>query len=175
MAVAAGNKGKITFMTSAGSTYEVLAEMGAWSISGPGLNMIPYSAFQDERGRQKPGMPTAQTVTFDGYADPKSTDVGKNLQSLLITYLSSGTSIYPTSDCKGGTTAGPSQFRLWACDDSSLDGYGWWVQEKSTALSRKSYITSMEVGQEKNSVSTIAFTMAVTGGNLVFQSSNPAP
>jgi len=171
MAVAAGNKGKVTIQTSgAGSDYTV-AEMGTWSISGPGLNMIPYSAFQDERGRQKPGMMTAQTVTFNGYAD-FSTDVGVNMQDLLVTYLSSGTSIYPSSHGKGGTSDSPQSLKLWANDDSSLDGYGWWTQQVTTALTRKTYVTSVEIGQDKEGVGTIAFTLAVTGGNMAWQSSS---
>jgi len=171
MAVAAGNKGKVTMRTSAGGAARTVAEMGAWTISGPGLNMIPYSAFQDERGRQKPGMMTAQTVTFNGYAD-FSTDVGQNMQSLLVTYLSSGTSIYPSSHGKGGSSAEPMGLKLWANDDSSLEGYGWWTQEVTTALTRKTYVTNVEIGQSKEGVGTIGFTLAVTGGNVIWQSSS---
>jgi len=163
MAVAAGNKGKITMYTSKGADVEI-AEMGAWTISGPTLSMIDYGAFGDERGRQKPGMVEAQTVSFDGYCDfSTATPTG---QARLITFLSSGTPIYSSSD--PASTNGPSRLKLWANDDATLDGYGYWAQTSSTTLNVKSYITSLEVGQDMGGVQTIAFTLAVTGGALTF-------
>jgi len=166
MAVASGNKGKVTLYTSAGQNAEV-AEMGAWTISGPTLSMIDYGAFGDERGRQKPGMVEAQTISFNGYCD--FTTGSNDAQAKLVTYLSSGTPIYSSST--PGTTAGPSRLRLWANDDLTLPGYGYWSQSSSTAptiLTVKSYVTSLEVGQDMGGVQTIAFTLAVTGGALEF-------
>ena len=162
MAVASGNKGKVTLYTSAAQNAEV-AEMGEWTISGPTLNMIDYGAFGDERGRQKPGMVEAQTLSFNGYCD--FTTGSNDAQAKLVTYLSSGTPIYSSS--KQAST-GPFRLRLWANDDATLPGYGFWTQTSSTTLSVKSYVTSLEVGQDMGGVHTIAFTLAVTGGAMVF-------
>jgi len=163
MTVAAGNKGKVTMFTSQGDNAEI-AEMGEWTISGPTLNMIDYGAFGDERGRQKPGMVEAQTLSFNGYCD--FTTGSNNAQARLITFLSSGTPIYSSSD--PASTNGPSRLRLWANDDTDLPGYGFWAQSSSTTLTVKSYVTSLEVGQDMGGVQTIAFSLAVTGGAMVF-------
>jgi len=167
MAVAAGNKGKVTIYTSSAQNAEI-AEMGAWTISGPTLNMIDYGAFGDERGRQKPGMVEAQTLTFNGYCD--FTTGSNNAQERLITFLSSGTPIYSSSKPAAG---GPSRLRLWANDDSTLDGYGFWAQTSSTTLNIKSYVTALEVGQDMGGVHTISFTLAVTGGAMTWHSTTP--
>ena len=161
MAVAAGNQGSVTVWTSSGSPNKTVGEMGSWSISGPALNMIDFSAFGDTRGRQKPGMMTAQTVTFDGYHDETST-----AQTKLQTWLSSGTPIYASS--KLGI---PCYLRLWANTDSDLEGRGFWAQTSSTSLSVKTYVTGLEVGQNKDGVGTIAFTLGVTGGSLTWTTS----
>jgi len=161
MAVAAGNQGSVTVWTSAGSSNSVVGEMGMWSISGPTLNMIDFSAFGDTRGRQKPGMMTAQTITFDGYHDVSST-----AQTKLQTWLSSGTPIYASS--KPGV---PCYLRLWANTDSDLEQYGFWAQSSSTSVSVKTYITGFETGQNKDGVATISFTAAVTGGSMVWTTS----
>ena len=161
MAVASGNQGSVTVWTTSGSPNFTVAEMGTWSISGPGLNMVDVSAFGDERGRQKPGMRTAQTITFDGYHDESTGSV--SVQTRLQTWLSSGTPIY------GSTKTGPPcKLRLWANTDSDLEGFGFWTQSSSTTLAVKTYVTGLEVGQEKDGVQTVAFTLAVTGGNYVW-------
>jgi hypothetical protein len=167
MAVAAGKDGKITLFTSKGNNVEV-AEMGTWTISGPGLNMVDHGAFGDERGRQKPGMVTPQTITFDGYQD-FSTGTN-NAQEKLVRFLSSGTPIYSSTGTGYSTAApgSPSRLRLWANDDSSLDGWGYWTQSSSTTLSVKTYITGMEIGQSMDGVATISFNAAVTGGAMSF-------
>ena len=164
MTVAAGNKGKVTMFTSQASNAEI-AEMGEWTISGPTLNMIDYGAFGDERGRQKPGMVEAQTLSFNGYCD--FTTGSNNAQDRLITFLSSGTPIYSSSK-PVPSSSGPSRLRLWANDDTDLPGYGFWAQSSSTTLTVKSYVTSLEVGQDMGGVQTIAFSLAVTGGAMVF-------
>lgn len=156
MAVAAGNQGSVTVWTTSGSPNMTVGEMGSWSISGPALNMIDFSAFGDTRGRQKPGMMTAQTITFEGYHDLSST-----AQTRLQTWLSSGTAIYASS--KLGV---PCYLRLWANTDSDLEGFGFWTQTSSTNLSVKTYITGLETGQNKDGVATISFTAAVTGGSM---------
>lgn len=165
MAVAIGNQGKVTVWTSSGAPANfTVAEMGNWTISGPGLNMVDVSAFGDERGRQKPGMRTAQTITFNGYHDQStgSTDFLAT-QERLQTWLSSGTPIYASS--KLGC---PCYLRLWANTDSDLDQFGFWAQQASTSLAVKTYVTGLELGQEKDGVGTIAFTLAVTGANYVW-------
>jgi hypothetical protein len=163
MAVAAGRDGKITMFTSSAGNSEI-AEMGTWSISGPGLGMVDLAAFGDERGRQKPGMVSPQTITFDGYAD-MSTDFEPTLtvfpQRRLQTFLSSGTPIYSST---AAVPTGPTRFRLWENDDATLDGHGYWTQSSSTTLNVKTYITGMEVGQSVDGVATISFTASVTGG-----------
>ena len=161
MAVASGNKGSVTVWTSSGTPNKTVGEMGSWSISGPGLNMIDISAFGDTRGRQKAGMRTAQTITFDGYFDQTST-----AQTKLQTWLSSGTPIYATS--KLGL---PCYLRLWANTDSDIEQFGFWTQSASTSLSVKTYVTGLELGQEAGGVQTVAFTLAVTGGNYVWTTS----
>lgn len=165
MAVSAGRKGSVTVWTSSGTGNLTVAEMGSWSISGPSLNMIDFGSFGDERGRQKPGMMTAQTITFDGYHDV-STSTGPSPQAHLQVYLSSGTPIYASS--KLGI---PCYLRLWANTDSDLSQFGFWAQTSSTSLSVKSYVTGMEVGQNKDGVGTISFTVAVTGGSMVWTTS----
>jgi len=169
MAVASGKNGKITMYTSKGANLEI-AEMGEWTISGPTLNMVDYSAFGSERGRQKPGMVEAQTISFNGYAD-FSTESGITGHAKLITYLSSGTPIYSSTQPGGSTYAGgtPNRLKLWANDDNTLPGYGWWAQTSSTGgWGIKTYVTSLEVGQDMGGVGTIAFTLAVTGGAMQF-------
>jgi len=158
MAIAVGNQGSVTVWTSSGTPNNTVGEMGNWTISGPGLNMIDASAFGDERGRQKPGMRTAQTLTFDGYYDQTST-----AQNYLQTWLSSGTPIYASSKLDI-----PCHLRIWANTDTDLEQYGFWALATSTSLSVKSYVTGLEVGQEKDGVQTVAFTMAVTGANMVW-------
>jgi len=167
MAVAAGRKGSITIVSSSQNNL-VVAEMGNWTISGPGLNMIDYSAFGDERGRQKPGMPTAQTITFDGYHDQSISTGSSNIQAKMLTWLSSGTPILNST--KIGPK-GPRFLRLWANDDTTLEGYGFWAQTSSTSLSVKSYVTSVETAQNMDGVATVSYTMAVTGGNLQWTTS----
>ena len=173
MAVAAGKDGKVTVFTSSGSGEQEIAEMGAWSISGPSLNLVEHSAFGDERGRQKVGMMTPQTITFDGYADLSTgndTTLDVFPQRRLMTFLSSGTPIYPSS--KPAAAGGPRKFRLWANDDATLTGYGFWsLDPSSTSLATKIYITGVEVGQGMDNVQTISFTAAVTGAIMEWSSS----
>ena len=169
MAVAAGKDGKVTIFTSSGSGAAEIAEMGSWTISGPSLNMIDHAAFGDERGRQKPGMSAPQTITFDGYCD--FTTGSNNAQERLLTFLSSGTPVYPSS--KQAAATGPRKLRLWANDDTTLDGSGYWEQTSSTSLSVKTYITSVEVGQNMDGVQTISFTAAVTGAVMAWYGSTP--
>jgi hypothetical protein len=173
MAVAAGKDGKVTIFTSSGSGEQEIAEMGTWSISGPSLNLVEHSAFGDERGRQKIGMMTPQNITFDGYADLSTgndTTLDVFPQRRLITFLSSGTPIYASS--KPAAASGPRKLRLWANDDATLTGYGFWsLDPSSTTLATKIYITGVEAGQSMDGVSTISFTAAVTGANMVWSSS----
>ena len=173
MAVAAGKDGKVTVFTSSGSGAVEIAEMGEWTISGPSLNLLEHSAFGDERGRQKVGMISPQTITFNGYADLStalSTALDVFPQRRLLTFLSSGTPIYASS--KPAAAGGPRKLRLWANDDSALEQYGFWsLDPSSTTLSTKIYITGVEVGQSMDNVHTISFTAAVTGATLGWSTS----
>ena len=148
--------------------------MGAWTISGPGINMIENSAFGVERGRLSPGMVTAQTITFDGYGDFSGGTT--SVQALLQTYLSSGTPIYSSSKpAKHVGVANVSRLKLWANDDATLPGYGYWAQSSaasSSVTTVKTYITGLEVGQNMDGVQTISFTAAVTGGAMTFSTSS---
>ena len=157
MAVAEGRNGKITLFTSDASTaaHEV-AEMGEWSISGISRNMIDFSAFGDVTMKHKPGMLDPGTLTFNGWFDATDTTG----QQSLIVYLTSGTLIASSS------SSYPNRLRLWANDDTSFDGYGFF--QVPAGANCGVYITGMETGTNKDGLCSISFTAKITGNTMQF-------
>ena len=158
MAVAEGRNGKITIFNSSSATtaMHTVAEMGEWSISGITRNTIDFTAFGDTVQKHKPGMLDPGTLTFNGWFDA-SDSTG---QQQFITLLSSGTLIASSS----GTF--PNRLRLWTNDDTSFDGYGYF--EVPAAQYAGVYITSMEVGTNKDGLCSVSFTGKITGGLMTF-------
>ena len=152
MAVAEGRNGKITVQSN--STKHTVAEMGNWSISGISRDMIEYTAFGDTVKKFKPGMVDGGQVTFSGFYDG-SDSTG---QKALIAALSSGVAI-------SNTTGRPHKMRLWANDDASFDSYGFW---SCVGSSGELYVTSMDLGQDKNGLGTVSFTLKVSKGLLAW-------
>jgi hypothetical protein len=161
MAVSEGRNGKIT-VVEMGSTYQTVhtvAELGTWSISGFNRDMIEYTAFGDTVKKWKPGMLDGGTITFTGFYD--GTD--STGQVRLVTALSSGGAI------GNSTAAGKvSKLRLWANDDPSFDGYGFW---SCTGSAGQIYITTVDLSQDKNGLGTISFTAKVSKGELAWSTS----
>jgi hypothetical protein len=157
MAVAEGRLGKVTVYLATDATSSVapqtVAELGEWSISGISRNMIDYTAFGDTVAKHKPGMLDPGTVTFSGFFD--RTDSTGQVQ--LITSLTSGGAI------SNSTTRVLKHLRLWANDDTTFDGYGYF---SCTGSSGEVYITSMETGTNKDGICTITFTGKVTKGAM---------
>jgi len=157
MAVAEGRNGKITiFPTSGSTTQHEIAEMGEWSISGINRNLIECSKFGDVTMRHRPGMLDPGTFTFSGWYD--ATD--STGQALLVTMLSSGTLIASSSN---GT---PNRLRLWAQDDTSFSGYGYW--QVPAGSESGVYITGLETGTNKDGLCSISFTGKITGALMTF-------
>ena len=161
MTVAIGWKGNVTVRTSA-ATNMTIAEMGSWSISGPTRNMVEISAFGDKTGRQELGTLTAQTMTFDGFYD--GTDTG---MTAIIQALSSAGPIA----CSTAGSTYPARLQLWAQNDNTRDGYGWWALSTAGTTTAKIYITGMELGQSKDGIGTISFTAAAVGDDLAWTTS----
>ena len=160
MAVAIGWHGNVTIRTS--STDRPVAEMGSWSISGPNRNMVEVNAFGDSVARQELGTLTGQTITFEGYHDAAS---ATSQQNVLIGLAGSGAPVYGCSD-----QGMPSKLRLWANDDTSLPGYGFWALSTADSTTSAVYITNVEVAQSKDGLETISFTGAVSGADLKWSS-----
>jgi hypothetical protein len=58
--------------------------------------------------------------------------------------------------------------RLWANYDSNFDGYGFW---SCVGSSGELYVTSMDLGQDKNGLGTVSFTIKVSKGLLTWSTS----
>ena len=164
MAVNGGRNGSITVFSSS-QNKQTIAEMGSWTISGPTLNMVDHTAFGQEDVRSKRGIMGAQTITFSGYHD-RTDSTG---QHRLLTWLSSGREIECSSS--HGLGKNPYEMRIWANTDSDLDGYGFWMQSTLGGAEANIYITGVDVAQSKDGLETIAFTAAVTGGDLIWRTS----
>jgi hypothetical protein len=169
MAIAEGKHGKITVRTivvttsTAGDVYtptpHTIAEMGTWSVGGQNRDMIEYTAFGDTVKKWKPGMLDPGTITFSGFWD--GTD--STGQRKLLEAFTSGVAIDNTTERdKLG------KLRLWANDDISLSNYGFW---SCTGSSGKIYITSIDLGQDKNGLATVSFTAKVSDGYLEWSTS----
>ena len=155
MAVAEGRNGKIT--VQANSTKHTVAEMGNWSVGGINRNMIDYTAFGDTVMKFKPGMLDPGTITFSGFYD--GTD--STGQVSLIEAMSSGVAI-------SNTTGRIHSLRLWANSDTDFDSYGFWSCVDSSG---ELYVTSMDLGQDKNGLGTVSFSLKVSKGALAWSTS----
>lgn len=159
MAVAEGRNGKITIRTSSAGPYPI-AEMGEWSIGGQSRNMIDYTAFGDVTAKFKPGMLDPGTVTFSGHFDGTQT---KGVRR-LITALSSGGFIGSSSGTGAAAGGKCRKLRLWANNDPTFESYGFWGTTGSTGC--KLYVTSAEIGQNKDGLATLNLTLKVSGNVL---------
>ena len=161
MAVAEGRNGLVTIVAGASSApvSHTIAELGNWAVSGINRNMIDYTAFGDTVMKFKPGMLDPGSITFSGFYD--GTD--STGQVHLIQAMSSGTVIATAKD-----STAHRNFRLWANSDSDFDSYGFWSCTGSTG---KIYITSMDLGQDKNGLGTVSFTAKVSQGALAWTTS----
>ena len=159
MAVAEGRNGLVTVTTTAAGKHTI-AELGNWSVSGISRDMIDYTAFGDTVKKFKPGMLDPGSISFAGFYDGTD-DTG---QVSLITYLSSGASI--------GNSASSAnmicKLRLWENSDTDFDSYGFW---SCTGSSGEIYITSMDLGQDKNGLGTVSFSAKVSKGALGWSTS----
>ena len=161
MSVAEGRNGKITIRpTSGSSTEHTIAEMGEWSISGISRNMIDFTAFGDTVAKHKPGMLDPGTISFSGWYD--ATD--STGQASIITLLTSGTIIASSSN------TAPWLLKLWTNDDSSFDDWGYF--RVPAAANSGIYITSMELGTNKDGLCSVNFTGKITGSMIGWTSGN---
>ena len=161
MAVAEGRNGLVTIVAGASSApvNQTIAELGNWAVSGISRDMIDYTAFGDTVKKFKPGMLDPGSISFAGFYDGTDT-LG---QVHLIQTMSSGVVI---GTAKASTVH--RRFRLWANSDTDFDSYGFWSCTGSTG---KLYITSMDLGQDKNGLGTASFTMKVSQGSLAWSTS----
>jgi hypothetical protein len=119
--------------------------------------MIDFTAFGDEVMKHKPGMLDPGTISFNGWYD--ATD--STGQANIIRMLTSGTLIASSSN-----SGSPWGMKLWTNDDSNFDGYGYFMVP--AAANSGIYITSMELGTNKDGLCSVAFTGKITGSMIAF-------
>jgi len=164
MAVAEGRNGLVTIVSGASSApvSHTVAELGNWAVSGISRDMVEFTAFGDTVKKFKPGMLDPGGITFAGFYDGTD-DTG---QRKLVQLLSSGVSI---GTAKNSTVH--RRLRLWANSDSDFDSFGFWSCTGSTGSTGpigKIYITSMDLGQDKNGLGTVSFSAKVSAGSLAW-------
>jgi len=161
MAIAEGRNGLVTIVAGASSApvKHTIAELGNWAVSGISRDMVDYTAFGDTVKKFKPGMLDPGGITFAGFYDGTD-DTG---QREFVQLLSSGVAI---GTAKASTVH--RRLRLWANSDSDFDSYGFWSCTGSTG---KVYITSMDLGQDKNGLGTVSFSAKVSAGSLAWSTS----
>ena len=159
MAITEGRNGKVTVTAGSSVTKAIhtIGELGTWRISGVSRDLIEHGSFGDTVKQFAVGMLDAGSITFEGFYDPSDT-----YQAALIANLSSGISV------GNSTTAAIRRLRVYNSDDTSVakkDYFGYWSCSGSAG---EMYISSMDLGQDKNGLGTISLTARVSGGSLAF-------
>lgn len=160
MAVQEGRNASVTVLhTTRGE--QTIAELGTWSLGGQSRDMIEYTAFGDTVKKFKPGMLDPGEVSFEGFYDPTD-DYG---QVAMISALSSGIAI------GNSTSATLRKLRLWGSGSTAVGStsvYGFWSVIGSSG---ELYITNMELGQDKNGLGTVSFTLKASLGGWAWSTS----
>ena len=157
MAITEGRYGRVTVVTTAAAGEKTVAELGEWRVSGISRDMVDVTVFGNTVKRMRPATINAGQITFSGFYDPTDSTG----QARLIAALSSGKYI-------GNATLNLKKMRLWNSDTTSAGStgvYGFW---SCSGSSGRVYITSKDVGTDKNGVGTISFTGQVSDGLLAW-------
>jgi len=153
-----GRLAKITIYSSANSTaFHELAEMGQWRIYGVSREPTPFHKHVDVFEKFEMAKPLEPGfLQFSGWFDASDT-TGQNK---LLEYLNDGTFIGSSSS---GT---PNRLRLWTCDDTSFDGYGYFQVPAGRDCGLT--IIDCDVGSNKQGLCEISFTGKISGNAMAF-------